>query len=94
MRDDGPVPSRRAYRRDALSGNVRDLSPHALLWAMIALLVVFYVGGTFSPPPSSERSLAFATLGLWLFVPWGWWVDRHRVPTTRAVSQRVSPSPA
>ena len=50
------------------------------LWAMVALLVVFFVGGTFGAPPPSERSLAVTTLGLWLFVPWGWWVDRHRQP--------------
>jgi len=54
------------------------------LWAMVALLVFFFVGGTFGAPPPSERSLALTTLGLWLFVPWGWWVDRHRQPITKA----------
>lgn len=52
------------------------------LWAMITLLVVFFVGGTFGAPPPSERSLAVTTLALWLFVPWGWWVDQHREPIT------------
>jgi hypothetical protein len=51
------------------------------LWAMVALIVVFFLGGTRGAPPPNERALAFATLGLWLFVPWGWWVDRHREPT-------------
>lgn len=48
------------------------------LWAMVALLVVAFAGSGSAPP--SERTLALMTLGLWLFVPWGWWVDRHREP--------------
>jgi hypothetical protein len=50
------------------------------LWAMVALLVFFFVSGFTSPPPPSEKALAFTALGLWLFVPWSWWVDRHRGP--------------
>ena len=52
------------------------------LWAMVALLLVFFLGGTSGAPPPNERSLAMVTLGLWLFVPWGAWVDRHREPVT------------
>jgi len=48
---------------------------------MLALLLVIYLGS--SAPPPSERALAVTTLGLWLFVPWSWWVDRHREPRTR-----------
>jgi membrane-bound metal-dependent hydrolase YbcI (DUF457 family) len=48
------------------------------MWAMvIALLAIFFSGFT-SPPPESERAVAISALGLWLFVPWGYWVDRHR----------------
>ena len=50
------------------------------LWAMVVVLAAFFVVGTFGAPPPNERSLAVATLGLWLFVPWAWWVDRHRQP--------------
>ena len=56
------------------------------LWAMvIALLAIFFASFT-SPPPESERAVAVAALGLWLFVPWAYWVDRHRV--VRADSDR------
>jgi predicted membrane metal-binding protein len=48
------------------------------LWAMIALLTLIFLAGFSGSPPPSERALAVTTLGLWLFVPWGWWVDRHR----------------
>jgi uncharacterized membrane protein (DUF4010 family) len=50
------------------------------LWTMVALLTTFFVGALRGPPPPSERALALSTLGLWLFVPWGYWLDRHREP--------------
>ena len=49
------------------------------LWAMVLILVAIWLGGVFGPPPPGERALAVTTLGIWLFVPWSYWVDRHRV---------------
>lgn len=48
------------------------------LAALVAVLALVSVGGVFGPPPGSERAVALGALALWLFVPWGWWVDRHR----------------
>jgi hypothetical protein len=48
------------------------------LWAMVALLLFVLVSGMFDPPPASERMVAWSALLLWLFVPWSWWIDRHR----------------
>ena len=48
------------------------------LWAMVAALVLIFFGGFGSAPPASDRAVAYSALGLWLFVPWGYWVDRHR----------------
>jgi hypothetical protein len=48
------------------------------LWTMVLLLVAIWFGGIFGPPPADARALAFTTLGIWLFVPWSYWVDRHR----------------
>jgi membrane-bound metal-dependent hydrolase YbcI (DUF457 family) len=47
------------------------------MWAYIIVLAVIYVASNGSPPPS-ESVLAWTALGLWLFVPWAWWVDKHR----------------
>lgn len=49
------------------------------LWAFIGVIVVFFLSGTFGPPPPSEQALAVGGLALWLFVPWGYWIDRHRI---------------
>jgi len=48
-------------------------------WAFIALLVVLYVPGPWSPPPPSENTVAIMGLiALAIFVPWAYWIDRHR----------------
>ncbi|HUL97821.1 MAG TPA: metal-dependent hydrolase [Usitatibacter sp.] len=58
----------------------KDRVGSAALWALVALLVILYMGATFGPPPPSVPALAASTLLGYLFVPWGWWIDRHRVP--------------
>lgn len=56
----------------------RDRVGRWALWAMAAVLVLIFLSGVKGAPPPSERALAGTTLGLWLFVPWGYWIDRHR----------------
>ncbi|HKK28685.1 MAG TPA: metal-dependent hydrolase [Gemmatimonadota bacterium] len=53
------------------------------LWSMVAVLVLFFLAAALGPPPPSPRALALSSLGLWLFVPWSWWVDRHRAVVSR-----------
>ena len=69
------APGLAVYLRDT---RARDRVGSWGLWAMVVLLAGFFIGGTFGGAPPSERSLAVMTLGLWLFVPWAWWVDGHR----------------
>ena len=56
----------------------RDRTGRYSLWTLAALLLLLYMGNLFGPPPPSESMLAFSALGLWLFVPWAYWIDRHR----------------
>ena len=44
----------------------------------IGVLFVIYLVNFFGPPPPSEKAVAVAALGMWLFVAWAYWVDRHR----------------
>jgi membrane-bound metal-dependent hydrolase YbcI (DUF457 family) len=48
------------------------------LWTMILVLSLFYLS-SFAAPPPSETALAYGGLTLWVFVPWAYWVDKHRV---------------
>jgi membrane-bound metal-dependent hydrolase YbcI (DUF457 family) len=47
------------------------------LWTMILVLALFYLS-SFAAPPPSETALAYGGLSLWVFVPWAYWVDKHR----------------
>lgn len=47
------------------------------LAAMVSVLALIFLSGFAGPPPSA-KAIGVAGLGLWLFVPWGYWVDRHR----------------
>jgi hypothetical protein len=56
-------------------------------WPFIALLVLIYLVNLFGPPPPSVKAIAVAGLGLWVFVGWAYWLDRHR--QTRPNSMEV-----
>ena len=57
----------------------RDRIGSWALWAMVVLLVFIFFSGFLSAPPPSGRAIGYAALSLWLFVPWSYWIDRHRV---------------
>ncbi len=56
----------------------RDRAGSWSLWALVVFLVVLWVGSILGPPPPSERAVEWSGLAMWLFVPWGYWIDRHR----------------
>jgi len=53
------------------------------LWTYVIVLALIFVASN-GPPPPNERVLAWTALAIWLFVPWAWWVDRHRAPVALA----------
>jgi membrane-bound metal-dependent hydrolase YbcI (DUF457 family) len=61
----------------------RDRTGIVAFWVLISFLVVAYLGAAFGPPPPSVQALAWTGLAGWLFVPWGYWIDRHREVTGR-----------
>jgi len=63
------------------------------LWAMVAVLIGIFLSGLQGAPPPNERAVAVMALGLWLFVPWAAWVDRHREPAMRAEPAPVPSAP-
>lgn len=48
------------------------------LWALVIVLLVSYMGAIFGPPPPGVAALALVGEAQWLFVLWGYWIDRHR----------------
>jgi hypothetical protein len=56
----------------------RDRIGVVAFWALIAFLLVIQLANAFGPPPPSVAAVAWVGHLQWLFVAWGWWVDRHR----------------
>ena len=49
------------------------------LWGLVALFVAIYAAAVFGPPPPSTEAVAWSGIAMWLFIAWGYWVDKHRV---------------
>ena len=54
------------------------------LAGLVVFLLLMYAGNLFGPPPPSTAAIAWAGHLQWLFVLWGFWIDRHRNPALRA----------
>jgi hypothetical protein len=48
------------------------------LWGLVAALLAVYFYGIWGPPPPSPMAVALLGQSIWLFVAWGYWIDRHR----------------
>ena len=62
----------------ACSTVATDRTGRYVFWSLIGFFALSYVANIYGPPPPSETALAYGGLLLWLIVPWGYWVDRHR----------------
>ncbi len=62
------------------STRARDRIGSLGLALLLALLVAIYAGSLAGPPPPSPQVVAWSAEAMWLFVLFGWWVDRHREP--------------
>jgi len=48
------------------------------LWILLLLLIVIHFANIFGPPPPNEKAVAWSALLQWLFVGWGYWIERNR----------------
>jgi hypothetical protein len=72
----------------------RDTLGSLAFRSFLALLFLVYLINIFGPPPPSERAIAVAALGMWVFVFWSYFIDRHRVVNTpRAEQIELFPPP-
>jgi len=77
------------------SSRARDGIGIWALWSLVVVLVGIYVGGTFGPPPTTERAIGMSALTLWVVIPWMFWIDRHRemlAPSGRGNKSAAYPS--
>ena len=56
-----------------------DPSGQYLLAGFVGLLLILYLADRFSPPPPSVAAIAWTGIAAAIiFLPWSWWIDRHR----------------
>jgi membrane-bound metal-dependent hydrolase YbcI (DUF457 family) len=48
------------------------------LISLVVFLGIIYIMNIVSPPPPDEKAIGYAGLLMWLFVAWGYWIDRNR----------------
>jgi len=61
----------------------RDRIGHGALWSLVGFLALAYAANLAGPPPPSVKALGLVGLAMWVLVPWGYWIDRHREPIAR-----------
>jgi hypothetical protein len=60
------------------STSARDRLGSYSPWLLGLVLLAIYFANLFGPPPPNDTAVAIAGNALWIFVLWGYWVDRHR----------------
>jgi len=45
-------------------------------WSLIIFLSFTYIMNIIGPPPPTDQELAYAGLAMWIFVLWGYWIDK------------------
>lgn len=60
----------RSTRRNSRTGSLA-------LWVLLVSLAAIWLSSPWAPPPN-VTALATTALGLWLFILWAAWADRHR----------------
>jgi hypothetical protein len=55
-----------------------DRTGQISFWSFVGFLYAIYLANVFGPPPPSIAALEGGALATWLFVPWAYWIDRHR----------------
>lgn len=64
-----------AYQR---ATQARDATGRYALWSLLVFLLAIWLSALVSPPPPSERAVAWVGIAAWLLPLWAAWADRHR----------------
>ena len=56
----------------------KDRVGSVALWALVVLLVAVAASSAIERPPDDPMAVAWSALGLWVVVPWTYWIDQHR----------------
>jgi hypothetical protein len=68
--------------------DARDVVGRWAWRAFVLVLALLFLASAFGPPPPSIRAVAWTGIAGWLFVAWGYWIERHR--TTKESTWRTT----
>jgi hypothetical protein len=68
----------------------KDLTGTVAFWFLVLVLFGLWMAALFGPPPPDANTIALSGLLGWLFLPWAYWIERHR---TARLSLTAPPSP-
>ncbi|RPI04501.1 MAG: hypothetical protein EHM64_09730 [Ignavibacteriae bacterium] len=60
------------------STTAKDKTGVIALWTLVIFLAVSYISNIIAPPPADAGPVGWLALSMWIFIPWGNWIDRHR----------------
>lgn len=55
---------------------------------LVLILVMIYLASIFDPPAPSVQAIEWTNISIWLFVIWGYWLERHRPPAEAGAPAR------
>lgn len=70
-----------------MTTRARDRIGRIALYGLIVVVVAIYFAALYGPPPPNTAAVATAGHLQWLFVIWGYWVDRHRLARLKRTLQ-------
>jgi hypothetical protein len=56
----------------------KDRIGNYAFWSLVGFLALVWVVNMVGPPPPGVSAIGWSAMLLWLLVPWGYWIDRHR----------------
>jgi hypothetical protein len=47
-------------------------------WSLVLFFIIIYLMSAFGDPPPDVKAIGYVGMAQWLFILWGFWVDRNR----------------
>ncbi len=72
------------------STRAKDRAGSWALWSLVLLLLAIWISTFFAPPPPGTLPVALSGIAMWITIPWGYWIDNHRLRRSQASGSRES----
>ncbi len=72
------------------ASEAKDKIGRFAFWSFIVFVLFLYAGNIFGGPPPDVTKLAWFGMAQWIILPWGYWIDRHRVSESATLAHSQS----